>query len=207
MRARSTSLIALVAAAAFACSAGCKRGSKRAERLVSERVPSTIAKLESAAQGKPVAEADVEFTAHEAILAHIWFFTATVKGSPDARPWRCFFDARNVGVEWCDKGEGKIFPQVVAHLRLGGNRGAIDDPAWVAFVRSAYDLRFVWPDKGFPYASQEERAKLRTPQVERPKDGGVTILLDAVDGDAVTTRFEAQVSVDDEVVVRRLPIQ
>ena len=50
-------------------------------------------------------------------------------------------------------------------------------------------------------------AKLRTPQVERPKDGGVTIVLDAVDGDAITTRFEAQVSVDDEVVVRRLPIQ
>lgn len=207
MRVRSVSMLTLVAAVACAANVGCKRGSKRAARLIGERVPDAIAKLESAAQGKPVSPADVTFEPKEEIISHVWFFTAEVKDSPDPRPWRCFFDARAAGLEWCDKGEGRIFAKIVSHLRLGGNRGAVDDPAWVAFVRDAYDLRYVWPDKGFPYTSQAERAKLRTPFVDRPKEGGVTIVVDAVDANATTTRLEWRVSVDDDVVVRRLPIQ
>jgi hypothetical protein len=191
-----------LALAIVASVTACKRGSKRAARLVGERVPAVVVAHE-AAKGSAVSPDQIEREVVEEVISGVWFVTATVRGSNDPRPWRCFFD---IAEAWCDKGEGAIFAKVVEHRRLGSNRGAVDDPAWVLLLRHGLDLRSIWPEKGFPLPNDEIRGRLRTPAVARPAEGGVTIEIDAVDAAARIVRVRAAVPNEGAPVITPVPL-
>lgn len=167
----------------------CKKGSKKGARLATERLQPHIAKLDG------VEPAAVTVTMDEEVFRNVWF--ARAHGKTD---WRCFVDVFEI---FCDHGDGKIFPALVAHRRLGDNRGSVDDPAWIQLVRHAYALKAIYPDKDF--ALPVDKSKVAMPRIERPRDGGVQITLYAADQSDKLLRVEADVTGEGTAVVRLLP--
>ncbi len=170
--------------------AACKKGSAKGARLATERLRPHVAKLDG------VDPSAVAVTMDEEVFRNVWFARASAKGE-----WRCFVDVLEI---FCDHGEGKIFPALVAHRRLGDNRGSIDDPVWVSMIRYAYGLKSVYPDKDF--ATLTDKSKLAFPKIERPRDGGVTITFFAIDPSDKTVRVEADVRGEGSAAVRLLPL-
>jgi hypothetical protein len=169
---------------------GCQKGVSKGARLTTERLQPHIAKLDN------VAPAAVKVAPPQEVFRNVWFARATAKTE-----WRCFIDIQEI---FCDHGDGKIFPALVAHRRLGDNRGSIDDPQWLELIRLAYGLKYIYPDKDF--ATTVDKSKLAYPRVERPKEGGVMITLYAVDEADKTLRIEADVTGEGSAVVRHLPL-
>jgi hypothetical protein len=167
----------------------CQKGVSKGARLTTERLQPHVAKLEG------IAPSAVNVTATQEVFRNVWFARVTAKSD-----WRCFVDIQEI---FCDHGDGKIFPALVSHRRLGDNRGSIDDAQWIEMVRLAYGLKYVYPDKDF--VSSIDKSKLAYPRVERPKEGGVLITLYAQDEADKILRIEADVTGEGSAVVRLLP--
>ncbi|MBI2388744.1 MAG: hypothetical protein HYV09_03920 [Deltaproteobacteria bacterium] len=175
---------------------GCKKGSKKGGRLASEKLRPHVAALAK------VDPASISISMDEEIARNLWFARAQIPNGPE---YRCFVDPQEV---LCDRGEGRIFRELVAHRRLGDNRASIDDPAWVAMVRHAYGLKFIFPEPGFPIASGiDPKRDLRVPLVERPDDGGVIMSVWGVDARGQTVRIDVKVvgEGDANVTIKPLP--
>jgi hypothetical protein len=168
----------------------CKKGTSKGARLAKERLQPHIAELDG------VAPASVEISMDEEVFRNVWFARAHAKTD-----WRCFVDVFAI---FCDRGEGKIFSDLVAHRRLGDNRASVDDPAWVQMLRLAHGFKSVYPDKDFPLTV--DKSKLQMPRVERPPAGGVQITIYALDKDDHVLRVEADVVGEGTVTVRKLPV-
>lgn len=172
----------------------CKRGSARGARLVGERVAPAVAAIAN------VDRAQVKFKVEDEPSSELWFVTADTPGAK----WRCFFDR---DAEWCDPvaspASGSIFAKLVAHRRLGDNRASIDDPTWILLLRESHGWLNVYPDKDFMVPSDDVRAKLRIPRVERPKDGGVEIDVCAIDTPGTIASFHVSIQGEGDVKVTR----
>lgn len=168
--------------------ASCKKGTSKGARLATERLVPHVAQLDG------VAPATVTVTIDEEVFRNVWFARAHAKSD-----WRCFVDVFAI---FCERGEGTIFGELVAHRRLGDNRASVDDPAWVQLVRHAFGLKSIYPDKDFPLTV--DKSKLHNPHVERPPAGGVQITLFALDKDDALIRFEADVVGEGTVTTRRI---
>lgn len=173
----------------------CKpKGSAKGARLASERLRPHVAKLDGADASQVAVSMDEE------VFRNVWFGRAL---SPGKDEWRCFVDVQEI---FCDHGDGKIFPQLVAYRRLGDNRASIDDPAWVQLVRHAYGFKQVYPDKDFPYMPGVQPKMVHVPRVERPNDGGVFITLFAIDRSDKTLKLEIDVTGEGTTKVTTTPL-
>ena len=173
---------------------GCKGISKGA-RLASEKLRPHVAALAK------VDPASIQITMDEELVRNLWFGRARLANGTE---YRCFVDPVEV---LCDRGEGQIFLDLVAHRRLGDNRGSIDDPAFVAMLRTAYALQHVWPDAQFPLMPGVERKDLKIPNVERPNEGGVLITIYGIDGQGQTKRIAVRIEGEGtaKVEIKNLP--
>ncbi len=172
----------------------CKKGSKKGARLATERLQPHIAKLDG------VDPSSVVVTMDEEVFRNLWFARATAPGKQE---WRCFVDVAEI---FCDHGDGKIFPQLVAYRRLGDNRASVDDPAWIQLVRNAYALKQIYPEKDFPYLPGIQPNMVRVPRVERPNDGGVFMTLFAIGPNDKTVKFEIDVTGEGTAKVTQTPL-
>jgi len=172
----------------------CRKGSKKGARLATERLQPHIAKLDG------VDAQTVSATMDEEVFRNVWFARATAAGKEE---WRCFVDVSDI---FCDHGDGKIFPQLVAHRRLGDNRASVDDPAWIQLVRHAYALKQIYPAKDFPYLPGIQPNMVRIPRIERPNDGGVLITLFAIDRNDKTVNVEIDVAGEGTAKVKLTPL-
>jgi hypothetical protein len=173
---------AVVCAMLLLLSACKPKGSKKGARLASERLQPLVAKFDG------VDPTSVTVAMDEEVFRNLWAARASAPGKDE---WRCFVDVADI---FCDHGEGKIFPQLVAYRRLGDNRASVDDPAWIQLVRHAYALKQIYPEKDFPYLPGINPNMVRVPRVERPNDGGVFITLFAIGPNDKTVKFEIDVT-------------
>jgi hypothetical protein len=172
----------------------CRKGSKKAARLATERLQPHIAQLDG------VDAKTVAVTMDEEVFRNLWFARASAPGKAE---WRCYVDVAEI---LCDHGEGTIFRDLVAHRRLGDNRASVDDPAWIQLVRHAYGLKQIYPERDFPYLPGVQPNMVRVPRVERPNDGGVFITLFAIDKTDKTTKVEIEVRGEGDAKVVMTPI-
>ncbi len=173
----------------------CKpKGSKKGARLTTERLRPFIGKLDGVDPAQVAVEMDEE------VFRNLWFARAL---SPGKDEWRCFVDVQET---FCDHGEGKIFPELIAYRRLGDNRASVDDPAWVQLVRYGYALKTIFPDKDFPYMPGVKPNMVHVPRVERPNDGGVFITLFGIDRTDRTVKLEIDVTGEGSTNLRTTPL-
>jgi hypothetical protein len=174
---------------------GCKKGMSKGARLASEKLRPHVAALAK------VEPSSLQLSMDEELVRNLWFARARL---PSGVEYRCFVDPVEV---LCDQGEGTIFVDLVAHRRLGDNRGSIDDPAFIAMLKNAYALQHVWPDPQFPIMPGIDKKALKIPNVERPHAGGVFITLYGVDGQGRTKRLAVAIEGEGtaKVAITNLP--
>lgn len=174
---------------------GCKKGISKGARLSSEKLRPFVAALAKVDPGS------LQVTMDHELVRNLWFGRARL---PDGTEYRCYVDPVEV---LCDQGEGKIFVDLVAHRRLGDNRGSIDDPAFVAMIKDAWALQQIWPDAEFPLMPGVDKKDLKIPRIERPDQGGVFITLDGIDAQGQTKRFDVRIEGEGtaKVVIKKLP--
>lgn len=161
---------------------GCQPRGLQAKRELPGKVKPVVAKL----AGVPESQVEVEL-GHE-VLTYVWTAKADAKNGP---PYRCFVDVK---VAFCSRDAG-ILGQLVAHRRLGDNRGSLTDGQWVDLVKSAVGLQQVFGDKHFempPGTSDAQKGKLEIPRVDRPNDeGAVYVDIYGTDEKAALVRVRA----------------
>lgn len=173
----------------------CKKGMSKGARLASEKLRPHVAAIAK------VDPASLQVSMDEELVRNLWFARARV---PDGPEYRCFVDPVEV---LCDQGEGKIFPELVAHRRLGDNRASVDDPAFVAMVKDAYGLVHVWPDPEFPLMPGVDKKDLKIPRVERPENGGLLMSVYGIDAQGQTKHIDVRIEGEGtaKVDVKNLP--
>ncbi len=163
---------------------GCGRRQNRA-KAQAEKVRSAVAALAS------VPASDVTVTLEREMFTHVWFARADAKVGA---PFRCFVDWN---ATFCAR-DASILSSLVAHRRLGENRGSLTDTQWTDLVRVATGLTQIFGDKSFelpPGTADAVRRKLEVPRVARPVDqGAVLVDLYGTDAQAVLVRVQATIT-------------
>lgn len=182
MRIRTAALLCLLALAG-----GCGRArGRQAARELPGKVKPVVAKL----AGVPESQIDVEL-GHE-VLTYVYTAKADAKNGP---PFRCFVD---VTVAFCAR-DTSILGQLVAHRRLGDNRGSLTDTQWVDLVVTAAGLEQTFGQKHFelpPGTTDAQKAKLDIPKVDRRDEGSLYVDVYGTDGAARLVRVRAGIHGD-----------